>query len=156
MIKKISIVFIVTLSALFLFSACSTTKVEEKEKPKKEIVPPTKGLVECKNYQEAGKLMIDSVIDGVSSNNYELYSRDFTEQNKKYFNINVFKQAAAAVKKELGEFESKIYVGFWIKGDYTILLWKARYTKTKDDILLEMYITKTKEGSYMIAAYKYI
>jgi hypothetical protein len=158
MTKKISIAFIVAFSAFFLFSACSSTKVEdkEKEKPKKVITPPTEGLEKCKSYSDAGKLMIESVIKGLSTDNYDLYSRDFTEQNKKYFNKKVFTQAAEAVKKELGDFESKIYIGFWIKGKYTIILWKARFTKTKDDILLEMYVDKTDEGSYQIAALKVI
>jgi hypothetical protein len=100
--------------------------------------------------------MIDSVIKGLSTENYDLYSRDFTEQNKKYFNKKVFSQAAQAVKNELGNFQSKTYIGFWVKGDYTILLWKTRFSETRDDILIEMYITKTKEGSYQIAAVKVI
>ena len=158
MVKKISIIFIIALSAVFLFSACSTTNVDEKEKETTEkiITPPTEGLQNCKTYEEAGKLMIISVIEGLTTVNYDLYSRDFNAQNKKYFNLEVFTQAAEAVKKELGDLQDKTYIGYWVKGNYTIVLWKTRFSKTKDDILIEMYVDKTEEGNYQIAAVKVI
>jgi hypothetical protein len=156
MIKKLSIALFVTSSSLLLLSACTTTKVEVKNPPQKTVILPTQNLNECKSFQDAGKMMIESVIKGLSTNDYDLYSRDFTKQNKKYFNVTVFKQAAAAVKKELGEYTSKTFVGFWIKGNYTILLWKTRFTKTKDDILIEMYVTKTTSDTYEIGAVKVI
>lgn len=141
-----------------MFSSCSTTKVDEKiKKPQKaNTVSATKGVSECKTSIEAGKLMITSIIEGLSENNYALYSRDFTKQNKKYFNKKVFTEAADAVKNELGNFKGKEYVGFWKKGNYKIMLWKARYSKTKDDILIEIYITKRKDNTYKIAAVKLI
>jgi len=110
MAKKISGIIAISLSILFLMSACSTTKVDEaaKENEKKVVVLPTDDLGKCKNFEEAGKLMMESVINGLSTENYDLYSRDFTEQNKKYFNEKVFQQAAEAVKKELGEYKSVI------------------------------------------------
>ena len=156
MSKKITSLFIALIGAAMLLSACSSTKVETPPTDEKKIVvPPTEGLDKCSTSVDAGKLMIKSVIEGLTQQKYDLYSRDFTEQNKKYFNDKVFNEASEAVKNELGEFKSDNFVGFWVKGNYTIVLWKARFSKTKDDILIEMYISKDDKG-YKIAAVKVI
>lgn len=99
--------------------------------------------------------MVTSVIDGIFNGNYALYSRDFSEKNKKYFDKDVFEKAHLAVKEELGEYKGEEFIGSWRKGDYDILLWKTRFSKIKDDILIQMYVKKI-DGTYKIAALKLI
>jgi len=147
--------FACTLCILILFTGCSTfnTKETATDEEKETFVQPTQNLQECINVEEAGNKMIDSVVSGVRTKNYFLYSRDFTDKNKKYFNKKTFDKAEAAVKEELGNYKSRKFVGFWVKGAYDILLWKARFSKTKDDVLIQMYVKKV-DDTYKIAALK--
>ena len=140
----------------FLFTGCALFDEKKDEKSDKEAhAAPTKGLENCKTAEDAGKIMINSILEGLSTGNYALYSRDFTDKNKKYFDRKVFDQAHEAVKEKLGDYEGIKFIGFWKKGDYDILLWKARFTDIKDDILVQMYVTKD-DSSYKIAALKLI
>ena len=156
---KINRIFqlIVCICFIVILAGCASFD-SEKEKPvetKKEIVTPTVGLNECKNAEEAGQKMIDSASRGLATGSYPLYSRDFTEKHKKYFNKEMFDKASEAVKENLGEYKGIKYIGFWKKGGYDILLWKAKFSDTEDDILIEMYVTK-EDDTYKIAALKLI
>ena len=135
-----------------LFAGCTTTSNLKAEK--EAYVAPT-DLKNCQNFEDAAKKMVASVIDGIFTGNYALYSRDFSEKNKKYFDKDVFEKAHIAVKEELGEYKGEKFIGSWRKGDYEILLWKTRFSKTEDDILIQMYVKKV-DGAYKIAALKLI
>jgi hypothetical protein len=138
-----------------LFAGCTSIDKQDEKSDKEDYVAPTKGLEKCKIFVEAGKKMIDSVYMGLSTGNYALYSRDFTDKNKKHFDKKIFDSAHEAVKEKLGVYHGIKFIGFWKKGDYDILLWKARFSETKDDILVQMYITKV-DDTYKIAALKLI
>ena len=151
--KYKNIGLVVCLMAIgFLFAGCATTT---EKKTEKEVYTAPTDLKGCTTFQEAGKKMITSVSTGLHTGNYALYSRDFSKKNKKYFDKNVFTKASDAVTEELGEFQGEKFVGSWRKGDYDIMLWKARFSKTKDDVLIQMYIKKLN-GTYKIAALKLI
>ncbi len=150
---------ILSTAALGLFiGGCTSTntneKIEATVSPQTEInIPPTENLSQLNSYEEAGKQMIPSIIKGLSDDNYAIYSRDFDAKNKEYFNKELFQEAAKAVKDKLGDFEEITYVGTWTKGNYHIAMWKAKYTKSEDDIIMQMYIAK-EDGTYKIAAFK--
>ncbi len=146
----------ICISFVAILSGCASFDSEE-EKPeiKKETVAPTADLNKCKNVEEAGKKMIDSICRGLVLDNYSLYSRDFTEKHKKYFNKEMFDKASEGVRENLGEYKGVKYIGFWKKGGYDILLWKAKFSDSEDDILIEMYVEKEDDG-YKIAALKLI
>ncbi|HJO95450.1 MAG TPA: hypothetical protein QF753_18780 [Victivallales bacterium] len=139
------------LTSIFIISGCATSKVEKKEivKPK---IPPTPNVQNCKNYIDAGKMMLPSLLKGLETNNYAIFSRDFTPEAKKFFDEEKFIQADKALNEKLGKFKDKEYFGEYTKGKFHILLWKAHYKKTKDDIILQMYIRKIN-GTYKIAAF---
>lgn len=157
--------FTVLIIALcvFSFSLISCSSIESKNhKTKKDNKPTnskqkeiktTPGLDKCKNFKEAGKKMIKSIVKGLEEKNYALYTRDFTKQNKKFFNKKVFNEASNAVNTKLGDYKRREFLGSWHKGDYNILLWKVKFSKTKDDILIKLYLKKV-EDSYKVAAAK--
>jgi len=156
--KKYTLIKLIICSFVvgILFTGCAIFDDEPKAVTKKEVsVAPTQGLDKLGNPEDAGKKMIDSILKGISTDNYALYSRDFTAKNKKYFDKKVFDQAHDAVKDKLGEYKGVKFIGFWKKGEYDIILWKARFTKTEDDVLIQMYITKV-DKTYKIAALKLI
>jgi hypothetical protein len=139
----------------FLLAGCAMFDKKDDEPKKEGYVAPTDGLKNCKTSEEAGKKMVESIYLGLSTENYELYSRDFTDKHKKYFSKVNFDHAREAVKDILGDYKEMKFIGFWKKGNYDILLWKARFSETDDDVLIQMYVTKV-DGTYKIAALKLI
>ena len=109
-------------------------------------------LSQCKNAEEAGQVMADSVINGLDSGNYEMYVRDFTDESKKSFTDKIFQDAHKAVDANLGKIKTRQYLGSYQKNEYSVLLWKAKYSKSNEDILLELYVKKV-ENSYKVAAF---
>ncbi|MCP4179946.1 MAG: hypothetical protein GY756_19470 [bacterium] len=144
-------VILCILASVFIVAGCATSKVEKKEivKPK---IPPTPNVNNCKNYIDAGKMMLPSLVKGLETNNYSLFTRDFTPKAKEFFDKDAFKQADKALKDKLGEFKNKEFFGEYTKGEFHILLWKAQYSKTSDDILFQMYVKKI-DNTYKVAAF---
>jgi hypothetical protein len=151
-LKKITGLVLCLAVAGVLFTGCSTVK---EVKPDKDSVAPSKDVENSSSSEEAGKKMIDSICRGISTGNYPLYSRDFTEKHKEHFDKKIFDDAHRAVNEKLGDYKGIEFIGFWRKGNYDILLWKASFSGTDDDILVQMYVTKI-DGTFKIAALKLI
>jgi hypothetical protein len=151
-LKKITGLVLCLAVAGILFTGCSTVK---EVKPDKDSVGPSQDVENSSSSEEAGKKMIDSICRGISTGNYPLYSRDFTEKHKEHFDIKMFNDAHNAVNEKLGDYKGIKYIGFWKKRDTDILLWKARFSGTEDDILVKMYVTKI-DGTYKIVGLKLI
>lgn len=139
--------------ALVLVEGCSSTsqdKILQSEQGKNMITPSD--LSKCKDAEQAGQLMVENVITGLDLGNYEMYTRDFTDESKKSFTKEIFKDAYKAVDSNLGKIKTKQYLGNYQKNEYWVLLWKARYSKTNEDILLELYVKKVG-NNYKVAAF---
>jgi hypothetical protein len=155
--KHEKLVSVLMISVAILCGCSSVNKTGQPENilAQERKIPSTQGLNNCETYQDAGLKMIISVIDGLNAGNYDLYSRDFSDKFKGHFTRAVFEQANKAVKDNIGEWGETQYVGEWVKGDFHIMLWKARCSKTKDDVLIEMYVKKT-DDKYKIEGLKLI
>ena len=150
-----SICAIATFAA-FLTGCSTTPKAQEATTvaPPQEVVPPTPGVGEQDPPEVAAKKMIDSTMKGLADGNYALYSRDFSEKHKEAFNKAKFDDAAAWIKENFGACEKIEFLGSWQRRGYFLALWKAKYSKTKDDdIILEMCFKK-EAGTYKIEAFK--
>lgn len=140
--------------AIVLVQGCSSTSSDKSSQVvelKKEVYAPST-LSQCKNAEQAGRVMARSVINGLDSGNYEKYIRDFTDESKKSFTREIFQDAHKAVDSKLGKIKTRQYLGSYQKNEYWVLLWKAKYSKTNEDILLELYVKKVG-NSYKVAAF---
>jgi hypothetical protein len=152
---KLASTMLCILTSAFIITGCATSKnnIKTDKKETTEIkIPSTPNVHNCKTYIEAGKMMIPSLLEGLHTNNYALFSRDFTPEAKKFFDKEKFVQADKALKEKLGKFKDKEFFGEYKKGKFHILLWKAHYKKTKDDIILQMYVKKV-DNTYKVAAF---
>ncbi len=153
--KKILYFYIAVVFGLLLLSGCASTdsnngKIVEKQKA--IIIPPTPGITLKQNPIEAGEAMIVSVIKGFKTSNYPLYSRDFSEANKKFFTEESFKNSFDAVHSQLGKYQSRQLIGDWYKGGCYVVLWKMHFSNTEDDILAKMYLKKI-DNRYQIIGF---
>ena len=144
--KYLSLSIIISILIIGI-SGCNTT--DDDINNYNGYVPPTPNLKESVNSEDAGKIMFDSVLKGFDEGDYPLYVRDFSEMNKEAFDERRFDLAYRGVQDNFGKVFSSEYLGHWVKGNFTVLLWKVKYEKTKDDILMVMYVSN-EDDTYQI------
>ncbi len=144
-IKRLLLFYIFIL----FISGCSSTS--SFESTKKIEVPPS-DLSKCKTDEDAAKIMIKGILNGLATKNYQEYIKDFASKDKTPFTQKEFNQACNAVDENLGILVSKQYLGCINKIGYSIALWKAKYSKVPEDIIFEMYIIR-ENNTYKVSAF---
>lgn len=94
--------------------------------------------------------MLDDVLDGLKNNNYGQYAKDFDATLREVISKSEFIKVRGQIEETMGFCESKEYIGFLVKGDMTMALWKARFSKSADDILIKLIVTK-RGDKYLVA-----
>lgn len=150
--KKCLVKIFISLLMIVLVQGCSSTSNNAPQIEQKKEVYAASNLSQCKDVEQAGQVMVEGVIKGLDSGNYEMYTRDFTNESKKSFTNEIFQDAYKAFDSNLGKIKTKQYLGSYQKNGYWVLLWKAKYSKVSEDILLELYVKKA-ESNYKVAAF---
>lgn len=144
--------FISSLMIVLVQGCSSASSDKDPQIAQKKELCSSSNLSQCKDVEQAGQMMADSVINGLDSGNYEMYVMDFTDESKKSFTNEIFQDAHKAVDSHLGKIKTKQYLGSYQKNEYWVLLWKAKYSKANEDILLELYVKKVR-NTYKVAAF---
>jgi len=85
---------------------------------------------------------LQRIIKGVYEGDYELFTSRFSPTLKKGQDREAFLQLQKSFQKKLGKFVSMEYLGFYEQYKSTIVLFKARFTKEKDDVLIKLVLDK--------------
>jgi len=93
--------------------------------------------------------MLDNILEGMKVGDYNKYSKDFDDTTEEAVSEKRFLEFDSQVKKHMGNYLSREYLGFLTKTGMTIVLWKAQFDKTEEDILIKLVISK-KEDRYLI------
>ena len=83
---------------------------------------------------------MSSILKAVESRNYEQFSRDFSDQMKKAETAEKFSVLSEKFDKSLGKLVSLDYLGFYVKGANTVALFKARFSKSEDDLFMRLVV----------------
>jgi len=144
MIRKLNLLFFI----LIFLAGCSTTQPDDRESPD---IPPS-DLSKCKNEDEAAQIMVEGILNGLKTNNYQEFIKDFDSKGKLSFTRENFGEACEAIDNNLGVLLDKEYLGSINKISYSIAIWKAKYSKVPEDIIFEMYIVR-QDGTFKISAF---
>lgn len=87
----------------------------------------------------------DGIIEGLRTKEYGRYSYNFHPSLRDKIPPEHFKKSAADLKTRIGDYLYRDYMGYVTKGETTMVLWKARFSKSKDDLLI--ILTLSQEGS---------
>jgi hypothetical protein len=145
MIIRNIIIFIISI---IIVVGCSTTIVE---KQKKDDIAPS-DLSACRTEDEAAQIMVEGILHGLQTRNYNEFTKDFASRDKTPFSKKAFEEACIAVDDNLGILLSKQYLGSINKIGYSIALWKAKYSKAPEDIVFEMYIIR-ENNTFKVSAF---
>jgi hypothetical protein len=80
------------------------------------------------------------ILKGIAEGDYELYSRDFSENMKRGQSRDEFLQLQRKFQRSLGKFKSMDYLGYYLQYGDSITLFKARFTREKHDVLIKLVL----------------
>ena len=83
---------------------------------------------------------ITSIMKSIESQNYDQYSKNFSEKMKSTQKPDDFLALCKKMDSSLGKLVSIDFIGYFIQGNDTIALFKAKYSKTGDDVLVRLVL----------------
>jgi hypothetical protein len=93
--------------------------------------------------------ILDNIIEGIKTGDYAKYVEHFDKTMKEAVPKANFFVSNMQIQNLFGQYLYRHYLGFLKKGDMTLVLWKARYNKTEDDVLVKMILSK-RERKYFV------
>jgi hypothetical protein len=84
------------------------------------------------------------IIQGIAEGDFDKYATDFSEAMRKAVNRETFLLLQKNLQKKVGKFQSMEYLGSYVQEGDIITLFKARFSKTKDDVLVKLVLDHHK------------
>jgi hypothetical protein len=109
------------------------------------LLSPAAAAVIAQNDAEVQAIaepILDTVLTGFKDGNYSEYSRYFDGTLKDAVTEKKFLKVRADIMKKLGKYESRTYLGFLQKGNFTVVLWRGRFSATDEDVLIKLVLSK--------------
>lgn len=80
--------------------------------------------------------IIENILTSANKDDYASYSKDFGSKMKEAVNENNFKQQNKTIKDKIGNYETKEFVKLQSKGEYIIVIYKAKYSNEPKDVMV--------------------
>lgn len=93
--------------------------------------------------------ILDNILVGFKTNDYATYSKDFGDFLKESISEKKFIETNRKIQDSIGNYQSREYLGFLQKGQMTLILWKGKFDKSADDILIKLVVSK-RNGKYLV------
>ncbi|MCX5860664.1 MAG: hypothetical protein NTW27_00860 [Deltaproteobacteria bacterium] len=84
--------------------------------------------------------IVQGIIDGISTGDYAMYSRHFSELMRTSQKREDFLNLQKKLQKTLGKLLSLDSLGFYVQRGNIITLFKAKFSKEKDDVLIKLVL----------------
>ena len=85
-------------------------------------------------------MILQGIIEGIAQGDYAKYTRNFSELMKASQNREDFLTLQKRLQKTLGRLQSMEYFGLYVQRGNTITLFKARFSREKDDVLIKLVL----------------
>jgi hypothetical protein len=90
--------------------------------------------------------IIQGILQGLAEGDFEKYAIDFDETLRKTVNRETFLQVQKNLRTKVGKFKSIDFLGFYVQEGQAIALFKARFSKEKDDVLVTLVLDPRKSA----------
>lgn len=102
-------------------------------------------------------LQIKSIASGILDNMLEAFKRDDYFKYSQNLDVSLKQSGASTsffetnryVKRTLGDYQKRKFMGVLRKGDMVMVLWKGVFDKTSDHVLIKLMLTK-KRGKFIV------
>ncbi len=125
-----------TRALIFSFSLIVYTLLPQSAAAK----APDPALVETQATE-----IVRNIVQGITEGDYQKYTRDFSDAMRKSSDHESFLQLQSNLRKHVGKFKSMAYIGFYSQEGFLITLFKARFSKEKDDVLVNLVLDRHKD-----------
>ena len=98
-----------------------------------------------RQIKAAGEPILDNLMAGFNNDNYAQYSRDFEAALREAMPEAKFKQVRSDLIEKFGKFKSKKYLGFLNQQNHTVVLYKAAFDGTQNDILIRLVLDRQQD-----------
>lgn len=88
--------------------------------------------------------IVRGIIEGLSEGDYSLFTSHFSEDMKKAQSRETFLQLQKSLQKKLGIVRSVEYLGHYVQYGGTVTLFKARFSKEPEDVLIKLVLDRDK------------
>jgi hypothetical protein len=82
--------------------------------------------------------VLQDIVQGIYEGDYSRFARNLTEQMRATQNRQAFLSLQKKIQTNLGKLQSLDYLGFYSQGGFNMALFKARFSKDKDDVLITL------------------
>lgn len=96
--------------------------------------------------------ILDNILKGMTGNNYAVFSMDFDSQMRKSMPQAQFKITCSQIFYKYGKYKFKQYLGYYNQNKMTVVLYKGKFDKTMDDVLIKLVITRDK-NKYLVTGF---
>jgi hypothetical protein len=93
--------------------------------------------------------ILDNILEGIKTGDYAKYVKDFDQTMKDALPQSMFIISNMQIQHLFGQYLSSHYLGFLNKNHQTLVLWKARYDKTEDDVLFKLSLSKRGDKNWV-------
>lgn len=99
--------------------------------------------------------MLDDILVGMQNNDLERFSRNFGIKMRRCANSQTMNEWYESMLGNHGSYLSREYLGSVNQSKHTLVLWKGKFSKAEDDILLMLYLSKIEGANVVIGFYYY-
>jgi len=92
--------------------------------------------------QAAADPILDNLLTGFNEGDYQKYSKDFDPTLKESLPEAKFKQVRSEILQKIGKYQSRKYLGFLNQNQFTVVLWKGKFSDTASDVLIKLVSSK--------------
>ncbi|MFH1063263.1 MAG: hypothetical protein V1747_10340 [Candidatus Omnitrophota bacterium] len=98
--------------------------------------------------------IMDNILEGVNLDDYIAYSKDFDQALKVLGARTKFFQVSRYLKKTMGNYMYREYMGSLQKDNLVVVLWKATFDKSQEDVLIKLFLTK-ENNRYVVKGLRF-
>lgn len=96
--------------------------------------------------------ILDNILKGITNNDYAVFSRDFDSQMQKSVPARQFKITCDQIFYKYGKYKFKQYMCYYNQQKMTVVLYKAKFDKSIDDVLIKLAVTRDK-NKYLVTGF---
>ncbi len=95
-----------------------------------------------KEVQAIADPILDNILAGMKESDYAKFCRDFGGLMMQDLNPSKFDSRRQEIRRQIGDYQSRHYLGFLNQRGMTVALWRARYSGIDDDVLIKLHLSK--------------
>jgi hypothetical protein len=112
------------------------------QKPQSPPPPAAEPTDENDKFRQRYTQVLDDIFRGIYEGDYTRFSRNLSEQMRASQTRQSFLQLQTKVQTRLGKLSSMEYLGYYSQGRYTMVLFKAKFAKDRNDVLITLVSEK--------------